>query len=83
MLDADAYPVAGANVNLNGDGQPNVFIQTDKAGRFRFEQVCAGPAQIMADFNNAFGRNTSGQISAAGGDPSVVLRLGSHSGRAR
>ena len=71
VLDADDKPVAGANVNLNGDGQPSGNVRTDHEGRFRFEHVCEGPAQISA--NN---RNSYGNISAEGGDTNVVLRLG-------
>ncbi len=71
VLDADDQPVADCSVNLNGDGQPSGNTRTDREGRFRFEQVCEGPAQISA--NN---RNSYGNISAEGGDTNVVLRLG-------
>jgi protocatechuate 3,4-dioxygenase beta subunit len=71
VLDADDKPVASANVNLNGDGQPSGNVRTDREGRFRFEHVCEGAAQISA--NN---RNSYGNISAEGGDTNVVLRLG-------
>ena len=71
VLDADDKPVAGANVNLNGDGQPNGNARTDREGRFHFEHVCEGPVQISAN-----GRNAFGNISAEGGDTNVVLRLG-------
>jgi protocatechuate 3,4-dioxygenase beta subunit len=71
VLDADDKPVAGANVNLNGDGQPGGNARTDRGGRFRFEHVCEGAAQLSA--NN---RNSYGNISAEGGDTNVVLRLG-------
>jgi hypothetical protein len=71
VLDADDKPVEGANVNLNGDGQPSGYARTDHEGRFRFEHVCEGPAQLSAD-----NRNSYGNISAEGGDTNVVLRLG-------
>ena len=71
VLDADDKPVAGANVNLNGDGQPSGNTRTDREGRFRFEHVCEGPIQISAS-----GRNAFGNISAEGGDTNVVLQLG-------
>jgi protocatechuate 3,4-dioxygenase beta subunit len=70
-LDADDKPVAGVYVNLYGEGQPNANARTDREGRFRFEHVCEGPAQISA--NN---RNSYGNISAEGGDTNVVLQLG-------
>jgi hypothetical protein len=71
VLDADDKPVAGCYVNLNGEDQPNSHVRTDRDGRFNFEHVCEGSAQISA--NN---RNSYGNISAEGGDTNVVLRLG-------
>ena len=71
VLDADDKPVAGANVNLNGEGQPNGNTRTDSEGRFRFDHVCEGLAQLSAN-----GRNSYGNISAEGGDTNIVLRLG-------
>lgn len=71
VLDDDDKPVAGANVFLNGDGQPNANVRTDRDGRFRFQRVCDGPVQISASARNSFGN-----ISAQGGDTNVVLRLG-------
>jgi protocatechuate 3,4-dioxygenase beta subunit len=71
VLDADDKPVAGANVNLNGDGQPSGNARTDHEGRFRFEHVCEGPVQVSANSQRSFGN-----VSAEGGDTNVVLRLG-------
>jgi hypothetical protein len=71
VLDADDKPVAGANVNLNGDGQPSGNARTDREGRFRFEHVCEGSVQLSANNQNSYGN-----ISAEGGDTIVVLRLG-------
>ena len=71
VLDADDKPVAGANVNLSGEGQPNAHTRTDRGGRFRFEHVCEGPAQISANSQRSFG-----SVSAEGGDTNVVLQLG-------
>jgi len=71
VLDADDKPVAGANVSLNGEGQPNGNVRTDRDGRFTFAHVCEGTAQLSANSRNSFGN-----ISAEGGDTNVVLRLG-------
>ena len=71
VLDADDKPVAGVNVILNGEGQPNGNTRTDREGRFRFEHVCEGTARLQANNQNSFGN-----ISAEGGDTNVVLRLG-------
>ena len=71
VVDAEDKPVAGVYVNLNGDGQPNGNVRTDRQGRFRFDQVCEGPAQLSAN-----GQNSYGNIQAEAGDTNVVLRLG-------
>jgi hypothetical protein len=71
VLDADDKPVGGCFVNLNGDDQPNGHVRTDHEGRFTFEHVCEGAAQLMANAQGSFGN-----ISAEGGDTNVVLRMG-------
>ena len=71
VLDVDDKPVAGANVNISGDGQPNGNTRSDREGKFQFERVCEGLVRIFA--NN---QGSSGNISAEGGDTNVVLRLG-------
>jgi len=71
VVDADDKPVAGANVQLQGEDQPTGFVQTDREGRFRFAQVCEGPAQLHAN-----ARNSYGNVTAEGGETNVVLRLG-------
>jgi protocatechuate 3,4-dioxygenase beta subunit len=71
VLDADDKPVAGCSVNLNGDGQPSANVTADRQGRFVFEHVCEGPAQIYSNNGKSFGN-----VSAEGGDTNVVLRLG-------
>jgi protocatechuate 3,4-dioxygenase beta subunit len=71
VLDSDDKPVAGANVNLSGEGQATGNTTTDREGRFLFDHVCEGTAQIMAN-----GEGSYGNISAEGGDTNVVLRLG-------
>ncbi len=71
VLDADDKPVAGCYVNLNGEGQPSANVRTDREGRFRFEHVCEGAAQLSANSQRSFGN-----VSAEGGDTNVVLRLG-------
>ena len=77
VLDADDQPVAGCNVHLNGDGQPNAQARTDHDGRFVFAHVCEGSAQLFANGQGAFGN-----ISAEGGDTNVVLHLGQNNGSA-
>jgi protocatechuate 3,4-dioxygenase beta subunit len=71
VVDADDKPVAGCNVNINGDGQPSGNARTDREGRFAFEHVCEGAVQISAN-----SQQTYGNITTEGGDTNVVLRLG-------
>jgi protocatechuate 3,4-dioxygenase beta subunit len=71
VLDSDDKPVAGAFVNLNGDGQPMESVTTDRDGRFLLEHACEGSAQLSANNSGSFGN-----ISVEGGDTNVVLRLG-------
>ena len=71
VLDTDDKPVAGAFVNLGGEGQPTANVTTDREGRYFFTQVCEGTAQVSASSGNSYGN-----ISAEGGDTNVVLRLG-------
>jgi hypothetical protein len=56
---------------LQGQGQPRGNARTDRAGRFSFEHVCEGTVRLFAS-----GRNSSGNMSAEGGDTNVVLKLG-------
>jgi sugar lactone lactonase YvrE len=70
VLDADDKPVAGCDVFLSGNDQPDANMRTDPEGRFAFNQVCAGTARLRAE-----NRNSYGHISAEGGDTNVVLRL--------
>jgi hypothetical protein len=72
VLDEDDKPVAGVSVNMNGEGQPNGNARTDREGRFHFESVCEGPVRLFANSPP----NSSGNVSAEGGDTNVVLRLG-------
>lgn len=71
VLDVDDKPVIGCSVSLNGKIQPSGSTRTDREGRFCFEHVCEGPAQLFANFQNSIGN-----ISAEGGDTNVLLKLG-------
>ena len=76
VLGLDGMPVAGANVNFNGEGQPQLLwqslsVKTDHKGNFRFDGVCEGPLTVSVSSNNIHGN-----APAHGGDTNVVLRLG-------
>jgi hypothetical protein len=68
VVDADDKPVAGVRVNLQGEDQPTSFTRTDREGRFRFAQVCEGPAYL-----HARARNSRLHFTTAGGETDVVL----------
>ena len=66
VLGADDKPVPGAQVNINGNGQPNGNMRTDENGNFKFT-VCAGPIQIFA-----WSQSGSGGIISAMCRPAVA-----------
>ena len=82
VLGSDGKPVAGANVNMSGQGQLQ-FRQTksDGQGHFIFNGVCSGEVKVDARYyTNPDMRNSEeGDVSAQGGDTNVVVRLGVHS----
>ena len=74
VLGDDGKPLPGAQVSINGDGQPNGNMRTDENGHFHFK-VCAGPIQVFA-WSQGSGRNNSGNAEALGGDTTVVVKMG-------
>ncbi|MGO8766537.1 MAG: carboxypeptidase regulatory-like domain-containing protein [Limisphaerales bacterium] len=75
VLGTDKKPLSGAQVQINGNGQPSSFMRTDATGHFKFK-VCEGPIQIFAYSPSGGGRMNSGIVQAQGGDTAVVVRLG-------
>jgi protocatechuate 3,4-dioxygenase beta subunit len=75
VLGTDGKPLPGAQVNINGNGQPNGNMRTDENGHFHFK-VCAGPIQIFVWSQSGTGRNNSANVMARGGDTSVVVKMG-------
>jgi len=70
VLGADGKPVAGVQVYIRGEGQPNGNAITDTDGRFAFDAVCEGAVTVSANSTGA-----SGQTDAMGGDTNVVIRF--------
>jgi protocatechuate 3,4-dioxygenase beta subunit len=70
VMGANSKPVAGVQVWMNGEGQPNGNATTDADGRFAFDAVCAGPVSVSAN-----GNGYSGSMDAMGGDTNVVIRF--------
>jgi hypothetical protein len=75
VLGTDNKPLAGAQVNINGNGQPNGNVRTDENGHFKFK-VCDGPIQIFVWSQSGSGRNNSANWQARGGDTNVVVKMG-------
>jgi hypothetical protein len=71
VVDSDDKPYAGASVSISGEGQPYKNTQSDKDGKFMFENVCAGMVRVYANAGGSYG---STQVE--GGDTNVTLRLG-------
>jgi hypothetical protein len=72
VLGADEKPVAGVQVQIYGEGQPNDSVQTDAKGNFNFNAVCEGPINVSA-YSQQSGEN--GFTQTSGGDTNVVIRF--------
>jgi len=82
VVDVDDKPVANAEVNASGRGQPDRWdIPADKQGRFRIEGVCSGPLRLWAKVRGE--RNLYGSIESQGGatDIKIVVTERDSSGR--
>jgi len=75
VLGPDGKPASGANVSVNGAGQPNLNSTTDSKGRFAFDGVCEGPVQINANTQGGRRNYMNAQAKANGGDTNVVVRF--------
>ena len=72
VLGTNGKPVAGVQVWMNGDGQPNGNAMTDADGRFSFD-VCEGPITVNANSQGLYGN-----ADAMAGDTNVVIRFNSN-----
>lgn len=70
VLGTNGAPVAGVQVWMNGEGQPNGNTTTDANGWFHYDAVCEGAVTVSANFNGL-----SGSAEAMGGDTNVVIRF--------
>ena len=75
VLGPNGKPLAGANVNIQGEGQPYGQTITDAQGRFSFEAVCEGPVRLYANSQGGAGNFMNGNFEARGGDTNVVIRF--------
>ncbi len=83
VVDANDQPVAGAQVQVNGEGQPNGNARSDSEGHFAFK-VCEGPLRVFAYRQpTAGGQFLQGNVQAQGGDMNVVVKLGNNANRNR
>jgi protocatechuate 3,4-dioxygenase beta subunit len=72
VLGPDGKPVPRVYVVVQGDGQVVTNTRTDAQGRFAFDAVCEGLAQLFAQ-NQKDGSGAS--LTAQGGDTNVVIRF--------
>jgi protocatechuate 3,4-dioxygenase beta subunit len=70
VLGTNGAPVAGVQIWMRGDGQPNDNAVTDANGRFTFDAVCAGAVTVSANMKRA-----NASTEAMGGDTNVVIRF--------
>ncbi len=71
VLGTGGKPVAGVQVWMRGEGQPNRNdAATDADGRFVYDAVCEGAVTVSANF-----KSFSGSAEAMGGDTNVVIRF--------
>gem|GEM_PF-1114381 len=72
VVDENDKPLSGVWINMSGDNQPRANTNTDKDGRFAFNNVCEGQINIFCNYND--GR--SGRVSVEGGDTNVIVKIG-------
>jgi Carboxypeptidase regulatory-like domain len=70
VLGTNGAPVAGVQVWMYGEGQPNGNATTDANGRFYYDAVCEGALTVNANY-----KGLSGSAEALGGDTNVVIRF--------
>ncbi len=79
VLKDDDQPASGVNVQLNGEGQPDGYMTTDRQGRFHF-QVCEGQISLSAYSQNGGG---NAQATVDAGDTNIVMTMTTASGEFR
>lgn len=75
VLDAKDKPIAGIYVQVSSDDQPQVNMQTDSKGRFKFK-VCDGTVRLYASGQAGFSQTT-----VQAGDTNISLVLMDQSSR--
>jgi hypothetical protein len=77
VLDNNDQPVAGAEVDFRGDGQPaNFKTKTDSAGKFFTDAICEGELHVSAVLWTPFMSDGGGAGTLVkAGDTNVVLRI--------
>jgi protocatechuate 3,4-dioxygenase beta subunit len=75
VLGPDSKPVAGANVNMQGDGQPFGQTTTDASGHFSFDAACEGPVHLFANSQGGASPFLTANTETQGGDTNAVIRF--------
>ena len=79
VIDLDGKPCWGAEVTVNGDGQPAGRItHTDSEGNYVITGVCQGTLnlRVMLPAGTTNSRFQTKNVQAFGGDTDVVIQLG-------
>jgi hypothetical protein len=72
VVDVDGKPVANAEVNASGRGQPDRWdIATDEKGLFRIQGVCAGRLRLWANVRRK--ERLYGSVESEGGAADVKI----------
>jgi hypothetical protein len=73
VVDADDKPVAGVQVQVQGENQPYRNTSTDSDGKFTIKGVCKGPMRVFA-YQQEGGSYGNSQASGGDKDIEIVLR---------
>jgi len=72
VVDIDGRPMAGVRVYSASEAQPRVNVQTDTAGHFTLDQVCAGEIRIFAEVR-INGEDVAGSVVTEGGASEITI----------
>ena len=75
VLGPDSKPIAGVNVYLSGEGQPNGRATTDDTGHFVLNTVGDGTVRLHASIQSPGGDFEGSDIQAQSGGTNVVIRF--------
>jgi protocatechuate 3,4-dioxygenase beta subunit len=76
VVGLDGTALAGVQLSIRGEGQPNAFARSDATGHFSFAAVCEGPVTVFANYQGGPRRGyLNATVQAQGGDTNVAVRF--------